>query len=152
MNGFLLRPAAGVETGAGKSQQNGFVGGIPVPAAGQRQTQPSGSLEVEVDDVASAPTAARAASGGGGEGEGEAVGGDTAARVEELRYLVSSLETEMTSRIMALNVLTENIRAVRSEVGTTMSVSFLVRCMCCRVSLLPILKVTGWLVGSMWFR
>eukprot|EP00750_Incisomonas_marina_P012167 INCI16623.2.p2 GENE.INCI16623.2~~INCI16623.2.p2 ORF type:complete len:295 (-),score=63.96 INCI16623.2:2377-3261(-) len=36
-------------------------------------------------------------------------------RVEELRYLVASLETEMTSRIMALNVLTENIRAVRSE-------------------------------------
>lgn len=37
-------------------------------------------------------------------------------RVEELNYLVTSLETEMTSRIMALNTLTEQIRQVRAEV------------------------------------
>ena len=41
---------------------------------------------------------------------------DGSERVEELQYLVASLETEMTSRIMALNVLTENIRSVRAEV------------------------------------
>lgn len=37
-------------------------------------------------------------------------------RVQELKYLVASLETEMTSRIMSLNVLTENIRTARSLV------------------------------------
>lgn len=53
-----------------------------------------------------------------GNGGAHAADGDSE-RVEELRYLVASLETEMTSRIMALNVLTENIRAVRSEVGSS---------------------------------